>query len=213
MVIVPTELITDNGSKLESIVLELAHINNLDFRFIEWLENSNTFCNSLVNRIVPSKPNAEEAARIEAALGYSDELMTMSEVFRLWAIEGNEKLKRYFPSVRQMMVWSLHRILPYSRNWSCACWMAHILLIAVPLSSPVSILHGMQWMIRCMVSLPKTDAPEIAPSIPYTIEEKVKADLPTILLNGLRIPLLIINGKASLYSTHQKWKWGMCRCC
>ena len=58
MVIVPTELITDNGSKLESIVLELAHINNLDFKFIEWLENHNTFCNSLVDRIVPGKPNA-----------------------------------------------------------------------------------------------------------------------------------------------------------
>ena len=34
MVIVPTELITDNGTKLESIVLELAHQNNLDFKFI-----------------------------------------------------------------------------------------------------------------------------------------------------------------------------------
>jgi tagaturonate reductase len=53
MVIVPTELITDQWSKLESIVLELAHQNNLDFKFIEWLENHNTFCNSLVDRIVP----------------------------------------------------------------------------------------------------------------------------------------------------------------
>ncbi len=33
MVIVPTELITDNGAKLESIVLELAHQNNLDYKF------------------------------------------------------------------------------------------------------------------------------------------------------------------------------------
>ncbi|MEO7925071.1 MAG: tagaturonate reductase [Chitinophagaceae bacterium] len=93
MVIVPTELITDNGSKLESIVLELAHRNNLDFKFIEWLENHNTFCNSLVDRIVPGKPNAAESKKIESDLGYEDELMTMSEVFRLWAIEGNEKVK------------------------------------------------------------------------------------------------------------------------
>jgi tagaturonate reductase len=93
MVIVPTELITDNGSKLESIVLELAHRNNLDFKFIEWLENHNTFCNSLVDRIVPGKPNAAEIKKIETGLGYEDELMTMSEVFCLWAIEGNEKVK------------------------------------------------------------------------------------------------------------------------
>lgn len=94
MVIVPTELITDNGNKLESIVLELAHINNLDYKFIEWLENHNIFCNSLVDRIVPGKPGREEQQKIEAALGYSDEIMTMSEVFRLWAIEGNEEVKQ-----------------------------------------------------------------------------------------------------------------------
>ena len=93
MTIVPTELITDNGSKLESIVLELAHRNNLDFKFIEWLENHNTFCNSLVDRIVPGKPNAADTKKIETALGYEDELLTMSEVFRLWAIEGDEKIK------------------------------------------------------------------------------------------------------------------------
>ena len=93
MVIVPTELITDNGSKLESIVLELAHLNNLDFKFIEWLETNNIFCNSLVDRIVPGKPNAEELKRTEETLGYTDELLTNSEVFRLWAIEGNEKIK------------------------------------------------------------------------------------------------------------------------
>lgn len=93
MVIVPTELITDNGTKLESIVLELAHRNNLDFAFIEWLENHNTFCNSLVDRIVPGKPGAAEMEKLEKELGYRDELLTMSEVFRLWAIEGDEKVK------------------------------------------------------------------------------------------------------------------------
>ena len=93
MVIVPTELITDNGTKLESIVLELAHRNNVDFKFIEWLENHNTFCNSLVDRIVPGKPNADELKKLETELGYKDELLTMSEVFRLWAIEGDEKVK------------------------------------------------------------------------------------------------------------------------
>lgn len=93
MVIVPTELITDNGTKLESIVLELAHRNNLDFAFIEWLENHNTFCNSLVDRIVPGKPGPAEMQELEKQLGYTDELLTMSEVFRLWAIEGDEKVK------------------------------------------------------------------------------------------------------------------------
>ena len=53
MVIVPTELINNNAKKLESIVLDLAHLNGLDENFIEWIENCNHFCNSLVDRIVP----------------------------------------------------------------------------------------------------------------------------------------------------------------
>lgn len=55
VVIVPTELITDNGTKLKLIILQLAKLNNLDDAFIHWLENANDFCNSLVDRIVPGK--------------------------------------------------------------------------------------------------------------------------------------------------------------
>src|SRR5437868_6127864 len=92
MVIVPTELIVDNGKKLESIVAELAHLNGLDDNFIDWLENSNSFCNSLVDRIVPGKPDVASKESLEKMLGYSDELLTMCEVYRLWAIEGDEKI-------------------------------------------------------------------------------------------------------------------------
>src|SRR5690606_32424992 len=92
MVIIPTELITHNGSKLQSIVLELAHLNSLPDEFIEWLENHNHFCNSLVDRIVPGKPAPEVKSTIESELGYADDLLIMSEVYGLWAIEGDEKI-------------------------------------------------------------------------------------------------------------------------
>ena len=93
MVIVPTELILDNGKKLESIVLELAHLNGLDDTFIQWLENCNYFCSSLVDRIVPGKPDSSIREQLEKQFGYKDELLTMSEVYRLWAIEGGEHIK------------------------------------------------------------------------------------------------------------------------
>lgn len=89
MVIIPTELITDNGSKLQSIVVELAHLNNCDYKFIDWLENANCFCNSLVDRIVPGKMPVAQQKAAETELGYSDELMIMSEVYSLWAIESS----------------------------------------------------------------------------------------------------------------------------
>ena len=92
MVIVPTELISDNGKKLEAIVLELAHLNGLEENFIEWLEKHNHFCNSLVDRIVPGKPDTGAKKILEDELGYKDDLITMSEVYSLWAIEGDETI-------------------------------------------------------------------------------------------------------------------------
>ncbi|MEI7583278.1 tagaturonate reductase [Runella sp.] len=93
-VIVPTELISDNGSKLESIVIELAHRNGLESDFLDWLESANHFCNSLVDRIVPGKPDNNVYQAITQELGYKDKLLTISEVFSLWAIEGDAHVKQ-----------------------------------------------------------------------------------------------------------------------
>ncbi|MFT3934746.1 MAG: tagaturonate reductase [Chitinophagaceae bacterium] len=94
LVIIPTELITENGLKLKNIVLELARQNKLEQAFIDWVNTANDFCNSLVDRIVPGKlPPADQVA-MEAKLGYKDELMIMSEVYRLWAIETSSVRSR-----------------------------------------------------------------------------------------------------------------------
>jgi tagaturonate reductase len=93
MVIVPTELIPENGTKLQAIVLELAHLNGLEDGFIEWIECCNHFCNSLVDRIVPGKPEPATIASLQSELGYTDGLLAVSEVYRLWAIEGDDHIK------------------------------------------------------------------------------------------------------------------------
>lgn len=91
MVIVPTELITDNGAKLKAIVTELARLSGAEDAFIDWLHRANDFCNSLVDRIVPGKPSKADQEQVENALGYQDELMIMSETYRLWAIETDRE--------------------------------------------------------------------------------------------------------------------------
>ncbi len=93
MVVVPTELISENGDKLLSIILELAHQNGLEIPFIDWLENANQFCNSLVDRIVPGKPDENTKAVLQEQLGYQDDLLIMSEAYCLWAIQGNDTIK------------------------------------------------------------------------------------------------------------------------
>jgi tagaturonate reductase len=94
MVIVPTEMIPDNGDKLQAIGFELDHLNSLEDDFIEWLECCNRFCNSLVDRIVPGKPDAATQKSFDNSFSYTDQLLIVSEVHRLWAIEGDEDVKK-----------------------------------------------------------------------------------------------------------------------
>ena len=93
MIIIPTELIVDNGKKLAGIVAELAEFNKLEDGFIKWMNDACRFCSSLVDRIVPGKPDATTLARLGQELGYTDDLLAISEVYRLWAIEGDEKVR------------------------------------------------------------------------------------------------------------------------
>lgn len=93
MVIVPTELIVDNGKKLAAIVKELAQIGALEADFLLWMEKHCHFCSSLVDRIVPGKPDAANLQQLTHDLGYTDDLLSISEVYRLWAIQGDEKVR------------------------------------------------------------------------------------------------------------------------
>jgi tagaturonate reductase len=43
VVIVPTELVIDNGTKLKLIIEQLAELNQLDEAFINWLFTANDF--------------------------------------------------------------------------------------------------------------------------------------------------------------------------
>ncbi|MDR6785309.1 tagaturonate reductase [Pedobacter africanus] len=92
LAVIATELISDNGKKLETIVRQLITFNQLEGAFVKWLDTKVHFCNSLVDRIVPGKPDTASFEKLEAELGYKDQLLIMAEPYRLWAIEGNQKV-------------------------------------------------------------------------------------------------------------------------
>ncbi|MCK8488509.1 tagaturonate reductase [Paenibacillus sp. MBLB2552] len=94
--IIPCELIDRNGEKLREIVLRHAADWNLGDGFTDWLERENTFCCSLVDRIVPGFPQ-ERADQLEQELGYRDRLMVTAEPYLLWVIEGPAWLPERLP--------------------------------------------------------------------------------------------------------------------
>lgn len=93
IIVIPTELLSDNGLLLRSIVHRLATYNKLGNAFTHWLGENVTFCNSLVDRIVTKDPGDELVKTIQQEIGYEDRLLTMCEDYTLWAIEGNEDTK------------------------------------------------------------------------------------------------------------------------
>jgi tagaturonate reductase len=93
VVVIPTELITQNGRKLREMIEELAIYNKLETDFMDWLNASVYFCNSLVDRIVTKDPGKKIIEELQAELGYEDDLLTMCEDYSLWAIEGDETVK------------------------------------------------------------------------------------------------------------------------
>jgi len=96
LVFLPCELIEANGSKLKSIILQHAQRWNLEAGFAAWIEASNVFCNTLVDRIVPGYP-AAEANALYAKFGYTDPLLVAAEPFHLWVIEGPQAISEEFP--------------------------------------------------------------------------------------------------------------------
>lgn len=93
LVVVPTELVTDNGLKLREAVEKLAAYNELGKLFTKWLKFHVRFCNSLVDRIV-TRPTDEAKQTLQNEMGYEDELLTFTEPYHLWAIEGDDRVRK-----------------------------------------------------------------------------------------------------------------------
>ena len=86
-VVIPCELVEDNGDRLRSIVRTLAERWSLTPEFLHWLDVV-PFCNTLVDRIVQGAPTPAQSGEIAGALGYDDALVTVCEPYRLFVIEA-----------------------------------------------------------------------------------------------------------------------------
>ncbi|TGV02616.1 tagaturonate reductase [Flavivirga rizhaonensis] len=97
MIVIPCELIDKNGDNLKRIILKYAANWNLGDAFVEWINEDNIFCNTLVDRIVPGYPKDKMDA-ITKELGYKDNLVVEGEQFHLWVIEGPASVKEEIPA-------------------------------------------------------------------------------------------------------------------
>ena len=96
MIIIPCELIEDNGKNLKKAVLAFASLWKLGADFEKWVDESCSFVGTMVDRVVTGYPR-DEAAKIEEELGYHDKLLDTAEYFHLWVLEGPASLSEKLP--------------------------------------------------------------------------------------------------------------------
>lgn len=95
--ILPVELIENNGSVLKDIVIRYADDWNLGADFISYLRDDCKFCSTLVDRIVTGFPQ-NDTQSVFAKLGCEDKLAVACEPYISWVIEGREDWKDIFPA-------------------------------------------------------------------------------------------------------------------
>ena len=98
LIILPCELIDNNGKELQRCVNQYIDQWGLDEGFRAYVNEKCTFCSTLVDRIVPGGIKEEaELRRLEAENGYVDEAIDVGEVFGVWNIEGPAWLEDKLP--------------------------------------------------------------------------------------------------------------------
>ncbi|WP_020571037.1 tagaturonate reductase [Neolewinella persica] len=95
-IVLPLELIENNGDELRDCLLRYARHWGLSEAFQQWTLEENYFCNTLVDRIVSGYP-ADRAAAIAAETGHDDPLLVAGEYYHSWVISGPDLVALELP--------------------------------------------------------------------------------------------------------------------
>ncbi|WP_299090769.1 tagaturonate reductase [uncultured Metabacillus sp.] len=170
-IILPCELIEENGKELKRIILQYANAWNLETAFCKWIEEANTFCNTLVDRIVPGFPKDTIQEKTKE-LGYIDQLVVVGEQFHLLVIEGPEFVKEEFPAAKAGL--NVHVVEDLS---SYRLKKVKILNGAHTAMTPVAFLAGLQTVSEAVTNdvtkefVESVIYDEILPTLPFPKEE------------------------------------------
>ena len=113
-ILIPCELIDDNADHLKECILKYADLWELPGEFKKWIEEENSFCNSLVDRIVTGYPRDEDK-EMWKELGYEDHMLDTAEIFHLWVIGGHHEDELPLQKAGFNVVWT-DDVHPYKRR-------------------------------------------------------------------------------------------------
>ena len=137
-IVLPCELIDNNGDQLKKCVLKYAELWKLEEKFSKWINEENTFANTLVDRIVTGYPTDETAA-----LHPEDKFLDTGEIFHLWVIEGDFENELPLKKAGYNVVWT-NDVTPYKKIKVRILNGAHTSMVAG------ALLSGVETVGECM---------------------------------------------------------------
>ena len=171
LIMLPVELIDNNGGELHTCVLKTAEQWKLPAAFMTWLEQENVFASTLVDRIVTGYPRQEAQALCEE-LRYEDKLLVAAEPFALWVIEGPASIAKALPLDRAgLPVVFTDNVKPYKMRKVRVLNGAHTSMVLA------AYLCGLDTVGECMADplvrsyLLHILDQEILPTLPKDLEE------------------------------------------
>ncbi len=203
-IIVPCELIDYNGDCLKEIILRYVETWQLPDEFRLWIESANTFCSTLVDRIVTGYPK-DEVSELEAELGYKDTFMVSAENFYLFVIQGPQWLNQalcldQLSAEQSLNIKIVDDIKPYKERKVAILNGAHTALVPVAFQSGIDTVgesmadeqmaaylkEVMFDEIIPTLSLPKDELQAFAQDVEYRFKNPyIKHLLLSISLNGM----------------------------
>lgn len=158
-VVLPCELIDNNGDELKKCVIKYADLWNLGEGFKAWIENENHFANTLVDRIVTGYPNDETKDAHP-----DDKFLDTAEIFHLWVIEGDFENELPLKKAGFNVVWT-DDAKPYKKIKVRILNGAHTSLVAGALLSGVETVGEAMKNELTSAFLDKCMNEEILPTI------------------------------------------------
>ena len=186
LVMLPVELIDDNGIHLKECVLKQADNWGLEDAFKTWVNDACIFCSTLVDRIITGYPFGEDE-KLWEEWGYKDELIVTGEPFALWVIESEKEIKDEFPLDKAgMPVIFTDNQKPYKQRKVRILNGAHTsFVLASYLAGNDTVLQSMQDEVVCNF-MKKTIFDEVIPTL--TLPEKDLKDFAEAVITRFNNP-------------------------
>jgi tagaturonate reductase len=188
LIIIPLELIEDNGDILRDTILKYADIWGLDNKFKEWIKGKNLFVNTLVDRIVPGYP-MKDAEQIFNGIGYRDNYLIFAENYHLFAIEETKILRNVLPfdNIGLNVVFS-DDISVYRDLKLRILNGAHTAMVSIAILKNVNFVKDVFMDEKLNKCLDKIIFNEIFPTLTY--EEKLVLDFANEVIERFKNPYL-----------------------